>query len=554
VGRTRRSGLSRPAWPAHHGGVILGCETCGTRREVARPDETATCACGGRLSLAAAGTQVVPDVPAQPAPEASAPVAARAAATEPSAPEGSRSAPTATSAGRAGAPRAAGPRSRERIGRYDVLGELGRGGMGVVYRARHPELEREVAVKVLLAGARASDAQRERFRLEAQAAARLRHPNLVAIHDVGEVDGCPFLVMDLIEGEPLSVRLLREARLAPREAARVCERVARALDYVHGRMLLHRDVKPANVVVTPSGEPLLTDFGLAKDLEDPRGGPTVSGQVVGTPQYMAPEQASRGLLDARTDVYGVGATLYELLTGAPPFEGESVIEVMTKVVEDEPPNPSGAVKAVPRDLATVCLTCLAKEPARRYPSAAALADDLARFLAGESIVARRPGVLWREWDALRRNQRTSPVTAAATVALALALGWTLYAGLTRLTYGYWVARFDSRSPSARSGAAKELADYPQACPLLADAVRRDASPGVRRAALKALEAHVAAHTDGEDPDVVVPLLMALQRDDLDPEERARVWAFLRKVLPADAGAPPEAEDAAAWLEWWRGAR
>jgi len=299
--------------------------------------------------------------------------------------------------------------------------------MGVVYRAHNPRLNRDVALKVLLAGEQASPAQRQRFLLEAQAAARLRHPHIVPVHDVGEEGGRLFLAMEFVEGMSLADRLSQEGPLEPREAARLLAPVARALHAAHEALVLHRDVKPSNVLIDVNGRPLLADFGLAKVMDDEARGPTRSGQVLGTPAYMAPEQASGRLVDWRTDVYGLGATLYEVLVGEPPFDGDTAIEVISRLVNEEVARPTRWRPGLDQDIETICLKCLEKDPAHRYPSAAELADDLERYLRGEPIEARRPGGGERLAKWVRRNPALAR-GAATGLALALlgvigAAGW-----------------------------------------------------------------------------------------------------------------------------------
>ncbi|MBL4844528.1 MAG: serine/threonine protein kinase, partial [Planctomycetes bacterium] len=261
-----------------------------------------------------------------------------------------------------------------RIGPYEIRTELARGGIGAVYRAYDPELEREVALKVLLSGVRAGDQELLRFRREAKAAARLLHPGIVAVHDVGEDQGLSYMVMDLIEGESLRDKIKREKTLPSRVAAGIGRDLALAVSHAHGHGILHRDLKPANVLLAgEEGRPLITDFGLAKDqrIEEHL---TRTGAVLGTPAYMPPEQA-RGLLDeldARVDVYALGATLYHALAGRPPFDGRTALQVLQQVLREEPPPLSG----VDRDLKTICLRCLEKDKDARYASAQALADDL----------------------------------------------------------------------------------------------------------------------------------------------------------------------------------
>ncbi len=304
-------------------------------------------------------------------------------------------------------------------GDLELLGELARGGMGAVYRALDRRLGREVAVKVVLGGG-ADPEERERFAVEARASARLKHPNIVGIHRVGEERGVPYLVMDLVPGESLQRRIARDGPLPPRDAARVAAKLARALAFAHARGVLHRDLKPHNVLVAQDGEPVLTDFGLAKEVEQSRE-LTVTGQVLGTPAYMAPEQA-RGdneRVDRRADVYGLGATLYAALVGHPPFQASGAIALLAKVVEDPVEPPRRARPEVDRDLETIVLKCLEKEPAARYDTAQDLADDLERFLGGEPIRARRLGGLEQVLRWVRRHRLAS---AGVVGALLLAGG------------------------------------------------------------------------------------------------------------------------------------
>ena len=341
--------------------------------------------------------------PAEPAPDTSAPDAMDPGSKEPKAP--------------AQAP--------QRLGRYELVRELARGGAGVVYLARDERLGREVALKLLRAGEQASPEQLSRFEVEARMAARLRHPGIVAIHEVSEAEGCPFLVMDLVQGESLAERLRRDGALPASEAARLAAGVARALAYAHARGVLHRDVKPGNVLLSREGQPHLTDFGLAKEIDGPAQGPTVTGQVMGTPSYMPPEQASGqpGRVDARSDVYGLGATLYDLLLGRPPYLGRDVMAVLAQVGASDPvPSARALDPRLDRDLDTICARCLEKDPADRYPSAAAVAEDLERWLRHEPILARRPGPAERTRKWLRRNQRLAR-------ALGTTLGLALLAGL-----------------------------------------------------------------------------------------------------------------------------
>jgi serine/threonine protein kinase len=291
-----------------------------------------------------------------------------------------------------------------RFGDYELLNEIAHGGMGVVYKARQVSLNRVVAVKMILRGALASNEDIERFTLEAKAVAKLAHPQIVVIHDVGRCDDQYFYSMEFVEGRSLA-EVIRSGPVAPRKAAEYAEQIARAIHFAHENGVVHRDVKPSNILVDDSGRARVTDFGLAKHID--RGDDlTLSGQIMGTPAYMAPEQITnrRGEIGPACDIYSLGALLYELLTGRPPFVARDHFSTLLQVLECEPQTPRQLNPNVPRVLETICLKCLEKEPQHRYASAAELADDLTRFLAGDSISAASPKLAGRIVRTLERSQ------------------------------------------------------------------------------------------------------------------------------------------------------
>jgi eukaryotic-like serine/threonine-protein kinase len=301
---------------------------------------------------------------------------------------------------------------------FVILEELGRGGMGVVYRARQQGLGRTVALKMLLAGARASPELLDRLRNEAEAVARMQHPHVVQIFEVTEYDGLPCLVLEYVDGGTLAQKIGGTPQPV-KEAARLIETLARTIHEAHLQGIVHRDLKPANVLLTADGTPKITDFGLAKLLV---GGVslTATGETLGTPSYIAPEQVdARSPVGPPADVYALGTMLYELLTGRPPFRGESTQETIRQVMFDEPVTPSRLRPQLPRDLETICLKCLAKEPKRRYNSAEDLADELRRFLDGKAIQARPVGPVGRLWRWGRRDPKTAGLTSAVAALLAV---------------------------------------------------------------------------------------------------------------------------------------
>ena len=330
-----------------------------------------------------------------------------------------------SSAGSDAGPAAARPWTAQppHLSGYEVQDELGRGGMGVVYRAWDQRLHRPVAIKMLLAGDFARPDERERFEREAEAAAGLRHANIVQVYQVGDFEGRPYFTMEFVEGGSLAEKLAGSP-LAGGPAAMLLATVAEAVQAAHDRGIVHRDLKPGNVLLTEDGVPKIADFGLARRLDD-GAGLSRSGVPLGTPNYMAPEQAlglTRSIGPA-ADVYALGAILYETLTGRPPFRAETTAETLRQVIEQEPTPPSRWNATIPRDLEVICLKCLRKEPHRRYPSAAALAADLRRFERAEPITARPSGPLERSvrWLGRRRVQ-------AAALALGTLLGVALVGG------------------------------------------------------------------------------------------------------------------------------
>jgi len=300
------------------------------------------------------------------------------------------------------------------FGDYELLEEIARGGMGVIYKARQANLNRVVALKMILSGQLATEAEVKRFYTEAKAAANLQHPNIVAIHEVGEHGGQCYFSMDYVAGKNLA-DLVGGQPLPAQRAARYVQIVAQAVHFAHQRGTLHRDLKPQNVLIDEHDQPRITDFGLAKIMDD-ESNLTMSGEVMGSPSYMAPEQAAgrHDQVGPHTDVYALGAILYELLVARPPFKEPTVVATMQKVMEAEPTAPRRFSPGVPADVETICLKCLEKAPSRRYASAQELADDLDRFLRGEPIHARPPGLL----DRLDRWARLRPALAVTLLALA----------------------------------------------------------------------------------------------------------------------------------------
>ncbi len=312
------------------------------------------------------------------------------------------------------------------FGDYELLAEIARGGMGVVYKARQVSLNRLVALKMILAGELASDDEVSRFRAEAEAAANLDHPNIVPIHDIGEREGRHYFTMKLIDGGSLTAHLARLAK-DPATTAALLAKVARAVHHAHQQGILHRDLKPGNVLLSADGEPHVADFGLAKRFG---AGHSATSGTVGTPCYMAPEQAAaRKGLTVAADVYALGVILHEMLTGRTPFQGGTPYEVLVQVIEKEPPPPSSFNPGIDPDLEAICLRCLQKDPARRYESAQALAEDLERWGRGEPTLARPLPLLGRVSKWFQANGR------AAAIIVAVGLAWGASVGMAMAASG-----------------------------------------------------------------------------------------------------------------------
>ncbi len=356
---------------------------------------------------------------------------------------------------------------------YELLGVLGEGGMGIVYRARHRELDRVVALKMIKPGSLVGTEVVARFRTEAEAVARLQHPNVVQIFEVGEWGGQPYFTLEYCAGGSLD-RKLAGTPLPPWDAARLVEMLARAMAVAHAQNIIHRDLKPHNVLLAADGSPKITDFGLARKLDE--AGLSLSGEIIGTPSYMAPEQA-RGDLKAvgpPADVYAVGAVLYELLTGRPPFKAATKLETVMQVLADEPVPPRRLQPKTPRDLETICLKCLAKEPAKRYAAAQALADDLQRFRMGEPIVARPVGQVQRLVKWARRRPAVAALSGALVAAVVL--------GFALVTWK-WLEELEARAQAEiREREATEA---------------RDNEKTARKKAAKAAEAEGKAKTEAQ---------------------------------------------------------
>ncbi len=355
-------------------------------------------------------------------------------------------------AGGPGVPKPGRPSSR--FDDYEIIDELGRGGMGVVYRARELSTQRVVCVKMMLGGEYASPEALRRFHVETEAAAHLDHPNIVPIYRAGEVQGVPYFVMKYVEGQGLDGVPRDHFKNNPREAVELMSKICRAIHFAHARGILHRDLKPANILLDQQGEPHVTDFGLAKKIDDDAG-QTRTGMIMGTPDYMSPEQATgrNDLVTVTTDVYSLGSMLFDLLTGQPPFKSATVIETLTRVTKEPARMPMMLNQRIGRDLETICLKCLEKDPNKRFRSAASLADELDRYLRGEPIESRPVGSTERLWRWCCRN----PVQAALGVSLLLLL-LTAAIGSTLAAYQINIRKNEAVDARLKAERAQQLAD------------------------------------------------------------------------------------------------
>ncbi|MBI2923053.1 MAG: protein kinase [Planctomycetes bacterium] len=408
----------------------------------------------------------------------------------------------------------------QRLGKVQILKELGRGGMGVVYMGRDEELRRTVAVKVLLGNG--DEKLHQRFLREARVVSKLRHANIVAVHELGEQDGQAFFTMDFIEGGPLD-GLFGTPGFGARDLVQLVATIARALDYAHAQGLIHRDIKPQNILVAPDRTPFLTDFGLAREVES-NTRLTMSGAVMGTPTYMSPEQASGGgRVDSRTDIYSLGAVLYEGLAGRPPFEARDLLMLLDAIARQDPVPPSRISPAVPADVETICLKALAKQPDRRYQTGAEMADDLERWLRGEAISARRSGAFERGATWLKRRPAVAIGAAAGLVAL-------LLIGVVMRNSAAKERRLIEERETEKKAAALKAREIEE------EADRDRAAMETR---LRDLEARLAAAATPEDADKIRRELSALKGG---PEEGE--WDRLAARIAALV-APPKHDYAAA---------
>jgi tetratricopeptide (TPR) repeat protein len=421
------------------------------------------------------------------------------------------------------------------FGDYEVVREIARGGMGVVFEARQVSLNRRVALKMILAGQLADETEVRRFYTEAEAAANLDHPGIVPIFEVGQHEAQHYFSMGYVEGESLSQRVA-QGPLPAGEVAELIRRVALAIDYAHERGVIHRDLKPSNILLDRHGNPRVTDFGLAKKVQSDSG-LTGSGQIMGTPSYMPPEQAGgkRGSVGPAADVYALGATLYCLLTGRPPFQAASAVDTVLQVISQEPVAPQRLNPSIPLDLETICLKCLEKEAARRYPSAAAFAEDPRRFLAGEPISARPVGRAERSW----RWSRRIPL-AAALITLVVVLTTAGTATITAL----WLRAEAQRQAAVAAGVRAERSrEEAIAASRQAELSRQEAVAAGQRAEVNAATARRAVNDYLDritsSPQLQRPGLSGLRRDLL-----TRALAYYESFLRESAADPELRAEAA----------
>ena len=418
-----------------------------------------------------------------------------------------------------------------RLGKYTIDRQLGQGAMGVVYLAHQDDLQRPVALKLLLHGPHSSEAQRQRFEREARAIARLRHPNLVSVHEVGTYEGQPFFTMDYVDGMPLDVFVRERNITSTAVIADLCATLADAVQYAHDNGIVHRDLKPGNILVDRTGKPVITDFGLAKDM-DAQTMFSMAGDVMGTPAFMSPEQAEGRVehTGAHSDVYSLGAILYALLAGKPPFEGKTLVETLSQVIHDDPLPVSATNPRVEGELGSICLKAMEKEPALRYPSAGEMAEDLRRFINGYPVLAR-PWT-WRRAARkfARRHRRELAIAGSALVLIAAAAVVTpalfsqSYLDVARRHLG-------SADPAVRADTAATLAreiaepeqlagpDRPAALALLLGQLAGD-DPAVQEQALDFLGAHGSEADVGDAVDpAMLALLQAQAADNNHPGRR-----------------------------------
>lgn len=370
------------------------------------------------------------------------------------------------------------------ISGYEIRRVLGRGSMGVVYKAKQLSLNRTVALKMVIAGGHASIDERARFQREAEALASLQHPNIIQVYEVGEADGMPFFSMEFLPGGTLEQLTEGGSPIAPKLAAEIVEKLARAMSFAHSHGIIHRDLKPANVLMSAEKEPKITDFGLAKRLDEAAGlgSATQTGTAMGTPSYMAPEQAEGRVkeIGPLADVYALGAILYELVTGRPPFKGVTAVDTMLMVVSEEPVSPTRLQPRLPRDIATICLKCIQKPLPKRYQSALELAEDLRRFQNGEPIKAVPIGNWERVWKWAKRRPATAglllftAIASITTVTLGISFHLELRAAMreTQIEKKVAVSRL-ARLYVAQGMTYSDRGDNPLALPYLIEAIKLD---------------------------------------------------------------------------------